>query len=135
VVGDYFNRRLQEFDNNGQFIRKIPLLNNDLPEEVAVDANGNVFIVPFSDSRLDFGHFFSQIDSTGASVSFVGSVGSNPGQFRTPSGLAFGSDNRVQVFAPAVSIGNPRASLPLIAASALSRSVACTDFMFISGFE
>ncbi len=116
-VADHFNLRLQAFTAGGDAVEIRNLDSN--PESVAVDPNGNVYVIPFSDTRSDTGHFVAQVGNGGNKISFFGEFGSNPGQLRSPGGLAFAPDgrayvadslnNRIQVFVPAAQGANNRA--------------------------
>ena len=117
VVGDYFNRRLQRFDTSGGFLSRVDI--EFFPTAIRADAAGNIFLLPFSNSRGSDGHFFTLLDDTGQPLGFWGEFGSNPGQLNTPTDLALAPDGRVYLadalnhrivaFAPSSAIGNTKA--------------------------
>jgi sugar lactone lactonase YvrE len=90
--------RLQQFDSNGQFVRKIATFNNNSPSldfsgpqqrGLAVDNQGNFYI--FGTNQI------LKLDSQGRLLLKMGSVGNGPGQFYEPSGIAVDSQNNIYV--------------------------------------
>ncbi|HEY1249001.1 MAG TPA: Ig-like domain-containing protein, partial [Nitrososphaera sp.] len=62
-----------------------------LPSTLDVDSAGNVYIADFGNSRVQ------KFSSTGTFITAWGSFGSGPGQFRNPTGIAFGPTGNVYV--------------------------------------
>jgi pimeloyl-ACP methyl ester carboxylesterase len=101
-VGDYLNRRIQKFTNDGQFITKWGAYQTLLPWGVAVDTAGYVYV---SDPLV---HRIQKFTDTGQLISEWGGQGSGDGQFLDPYGVAVDragyvyvvdhSNNRVQKF-------------------------------------
>jgi sugar lactone lactonase YvrE len=95
LVGDYFNRRVQRFDSNGNFLSRFET--EFFPTAIEAADNGDVFLLPFSDSRSNTGHFFTRLDANGTPLGFWGEFGSNPGQLNSPLDLTLDSAGRVIV--------------------------------------
>jgi len=103
-IVDKSNNRIQIFDTDGTFIRKIETseMVNMWMYDVAVDSDGTLFVTDTDYDRI------VQFDSYGNYVTQWGTVGSEDGQFITPWGIALDStgnifvvdngNNRVQKF-------------------------------------
>ena len=62
-----------------------------MPEGVAVDGEGNVYVVEFGNERVQ------KLSPSGQPLAQWGSGGSDPGQFRTPRGVAVDARGRLYV--------------------------------------
>ena len=110
-VADTKNDRIQKFDlSNGKFLEAWGEDGNDQPpdfvwpKDVAVDPNGNVYVVDIADHVQKF-------TQDGTFVASFGASGSGTGEMRAPSGIAVDDNgnlyvtedtpnHRVQKFAP-----------------------------------
>ena len=62
-----------------------------LPEDVATDSSGNVYVVDFGNNRIQ------KFDSNGNFITKWGSEGAGDGQFKSPLGIAIDSSGNVYV--------------------------------------
>lgn len=115
-VADTLNHRIQKFSSNGLFITKwgsfgtgIGQFDNtgrhitswgslgtgnyqvNLPEGIAVDSNGNVFVADTGNHRI------SKFDNNGVWLASWGSRGNRDGEFSVPGGVAVDSSGNVFV--------------------------------------
>ena len=69
---------------------------NGTPVDVGVDANGFIFVVDQTGSRV---HIYETFDgvNTPALLATFGSAGSGDGQFSNPTSVAFDSSNRIYI--------------------------------------
>ena len=101
-VTDLGNRRVQEFDNNGNFLATWGQKgsgNGDFQEPAGITAGGGYIYVVDNELSL-----VQKFDMHGNFVSQWGSKGSNNGQFLLPQGIAVDSKGNVYV----VDTGNSR---------------------------
>ena len=91
-VADTDNNRIEAFDNNGGFLTKFAT--QTPPDDVAVDETGNVFVV-YSSGRVD--KFITAGGGHYALERSWGGVGSLPGQFNQPLGIAVDAAGNVYV--------------------------------------
>jgi len=99
-VVDTGNSRIEKFDNGGMFLTawgsagggpgqfNFPLSSR---EGIAVDVNGNVYVVDTGNSRIQ------KFDNGGTFLTMWGSAGSGGGQFDSPTGLAVDANGSVIV--------------------------------------
>lgn len=95
-VTDALNGRIQVFDAEGRFLRRLGQYGDgsgDLsaPKGVALDSAGHLYV---ADARFDNIQIF---DAQGRLLLFFGSSGQAPGMFWLPTGLAMGADDRLYV--------------------------------------
>ena len=113
-VADTGNQRIQKFSSDGQFVTKwgswgegdgefgVSVSFAQGPEDVAVDANGFVYVADSGNHRIQ------KFDRAGNFIAQWGTQGTNDGQFSFPTGLEIDSNgfvyvmektgNRLQVF-------------------------------------
>ncbi len=104
VVADTWNYRIQVLDDQGlpvvgwgqagQFGYDAPFQPVDAfwgPRDVAVDANGNIYVADTGNKRIRV------YDANGNYQRDIGSGGGGPGQLNEPSGLAISADGRLFV--------------------------------------
>lgn len=75
-VADFFNTRIQKYDSNGKFLMSLPVDPAPGPGSVAVDKQGNVYV-------LNFGihdHYVLKLDWSGKPLTTWGSAGDGDGQ-------------------------------------------------------
>ena len=87
VVDGPNNARIQKFTSNGAFLTKWSVRGSD----VAVDSNGNVFVVESQDHRV------RKFTNTGVFLTIWGSMGAGPGQFQYPNGVGVDPSGNVFV--------------------------------------
>lgn len=88
-VADGDNRRVQEFEPNGTFIRIINT--SGTPRGLAVDKKGRLFVVDALAHRVDI------YDPKGDMLTTFGENGSGPGQFSFPNDITFDARGRAFV--------------------------------------
>jgi YD repeat-containing protein len=108
-VADFGNNRVQEFDENGKFVRKFGTEgagNGQFKGPVNIAySSGYLFVVDFGNNRVQ------EISTTGTYVAQFGKAGSGNGEFKNPEGIAASpkagelyvtdsANNRVQEFSP-----------------------------------
>ena len=86
-VADTANNRIQEFDANGNYIRKFGFAGSGVgqlnkPAGIALDKSNNVYVADTGNNRIE------KFSSTGAYLAQFGAAGNGNGQFNTPSGVA-----------------------------------------------
>src|SRR5262249_28727497 len=117
-VTDFFNNRVQKFDNTGNFLTAFGSSGSGNgqfmnPYGVAVDSSGNVFVTDFNGDR------FEEFTNSGSFLTAFGTA-----QLNAPEGVAVDAsdkvfvadagNDRVAVFAPEAVIPEP-SSLTLLA--------------------
>lgn len=94
-VVDYYNKRVEIFENSGKYIRQIGGVNAPgqfrYPEGTATDTDGNVYVVDSYNDRIQVfdmhGHFLRQF----------GSAGTGPGDLTNPHDIAVDRDGNAYV--------------------------------------
>jgi tripartite motif-containing protein 71 len=93
-VAEYWNNRVQEFNNNGKFINQWGS-NSDISlgriSEVAVDSSGDVYLEDYSNNRI------VKFDKNGNVITKFGSSGSGNGQFNNMQGFCLDSSGNIYV--------------------------------------
>jgi DNA-binding beta-propeller fold protein YncE len=95
-VTDTGNFRIQIFDLEGKFVKKLGLVGDALgalarPKGVATDSEGHIYVV---DAAFDN---FQIFDEQGRLYLYVGSAGSRPGFFWLPAGIHIDEHDRIYV--------------------------------------
>ena len=101
-IGNWYNNRIEVVENDGTFVRQIGAGHLSQPWGVTVH-NKHVYVTEYGNHRI------SVFTLDGQLIHTIGSQGSGPGQFSTPSAVAFAPDeegdmyvvdynHRVQVF-------------------------------------
>ena len=91
-LADSFLRKVQQFDRDGILVRAIAHDDLQRPSSVAFDpARQRLYV---GDSRSHVIHVF---DGQGRKVATIGSLGSGPGQFNSPTHLALAPDGSIVV--------------------------------------
>jgi len=95
-VTDTGNFRIQIFDLEGKFLKKLGTLGDALgalarPKGVAADSDGHIYVV---DAAFDN---FQIFDENGKLYLYVGSAGSGPGFFWLPAGLHIDESDKIYV--------------------------------------
>ncbi|QDT90065.1 NHL repeat-containing protein [Gimesia algae] len=110
-VTDHLNDRVQKFDAEGKLLSHFPVLPN--PGGIALDKQGNLVlshILASGSSKHKIGDRISIYSPGGRLIRHWGQLGSEPGQFNCPGGVAVAANgniyvadqtnHRVQVFDP-----------------------------------
>jgi DNA-binding beta-propeller fold protein YncE len=88
-ASDYQDNRIQEFNNNGTFLRSVSGLY--APGGVAVDPSGNVWVADGGNTRV------VEFTSTGSFIQAVGTPGTGNGQFKFPFDVTADSSGNIWV--------------------------------------
>ncbi|MCF8145708.1 MAG: SMP-30/gluconolactonase/LRE family protein [Deltaproteobacteria bacterium] len=93
-VAEPYSNRVQKFTLDGQYVELPPPgFDNwefDGPSDVAVDGDGNLYVLNSGGQILKF-------TSTWEFIAQFGEFGSNPGQLKAPNGITIAPDGRVYV--------------------------------------
>jgi len=94
------NRGVSIYDLDGVFQLRIPYEGfstpNGTPVDVGVDANGFIFVIDQTGSRVHIYEAFDGVNAPALLATF-GSAGSGDGQFFNPTSVAFDSSNRIYI--------------------------------------
>ncbi|MBX3444611.1 MAG: ATP-binding cassette domain-containing protein [Planctomyces sp.] len=91
-VCDAVNNRVQEFTEDGQFVRVVADAESSglyYPYDMAISPEGELFVVEFGSGRV------TRLSLDGRVLGRIGMVGRNVGEFWTPWGVAVAQDGRV----------------------------------------
>ena len=96
LVADGNNRRIQEFNASGGFVRAWSsgpgFEQFYLPTGVAVRSNGNIVVTDFTSNNAQV---VQEFDSSGNFIRTIGIQGTGDGELRTPSGVMEGPNNYI----------------------------------------
>ncbi len=95
-VVDQHNHRIQEFDQNGNFILMWGSQGEgpgqfNFPYGIALDSKGNVFVTDMNNNRIQ------KFSPAGSFISAVGTYGTGDGQFKYPYGIAIDENDVLYV--------------------------------------
>jgi DNA-binding beta-propeller fold protein YncE len=88
-VTDFYNRRVQRFSPEGEFLGAFPTA--DSPSGLAVGHEGLVYVAEFEEGRI------AVYTAAGERIRRWGSTGSGDGQFQQPGGIVISPEGRVYV--------------------------------------
>jgi autotransporter-associated beta strand protein len=93
-VADWYNNRIEEFGNNGQFLQAISSFGNgsfSSPQGIAVDLAGNVWVGDSANNRV------VKLNGNGGYLSMFGSGGSGAGQISDAQAVAVDPSGNVWI--------------------------------------